>query len=196
MEKEQEDIRAQTRAFETGLLARVAAGDRDAFETLYARFQRPLYGYLTKMLKDRNIAEDLTNEVMLAVWRGAGGYQRRSQPSSWIFGIAHNKAVSYLRRRREAALGDGVAEALPDPGPTPLAAAERQDLARVMQGFIDQLSPEHQEVLQLTYYQELSIREIAEITGCVENTVKTRMHYARQRLKALLQAAGVEGVSP
>ncbi len=65
-----------------------------------------------------------------------------------------------------------------------------------MQGLIDQLSPEHQEVLQLTYYQELSIREIAEITGCVENTVKTRMHYARQRLKALLQAAGVEGVSP
>ena len=64
-----------------------------------------------------------------------------------------------------------------------------------MHGRIDQHSPEHQEVLQLAYYQELSIREIAVITGGVENTVKTRMLCARQRLKALLQAAGVAGVS-
>ena len=171
----------------------IAAGDEDAFNELYQRLQRPLFGFLVKLVRQREMAEELVNESLLDVWRQAGRFEGKSSVSTWIYSIAHHKAVSRLRRIREHALDDGAAEKIEDTAPTPDMRAEEGDMARLLKATMDKLSFDHREVIQLAYYQEFSVQEIAEVLDLPENTVKTRMFYARQRLKALLAAAGVEG---
>ncbi|MCC7273669.1 MAG: sigma-70 family RNA polymerase sigma factor [Alphaproteobacteria bacterium] len=180
---------------ENDLLTRAGRGDRAAFKALYERFQRPLFGFLLRMVKDQAMANELLNDVMLDVWRSASSFEGRSSAGSWIFGIAHNKAISLLRRRREDQMPEDAAESLVDDAATPAETAEQADLGRVMRRLLDKLSPEHRAVLQLTYYQDMSVQEIAVSLDCPVNTVKTRMFYGRQRMRELLSAAGIQGVS-
>jgi RNA polymerase sigma-70 factor (ECF subfamily) len=176
------------------LLARTAQGDMEAFRALYEQVQRPLMGFLYRLVGSRAVADELVNEVMLEVWRGAASFEGRSSPESWIFGIAFHRAMSAKRQRTEERLPDDVAERLADPAPSVADELERAALARLLNQLMAELSHEHRTVLILTYQQGLSVREIAQAMACPVNTVKTRMHYARQRLLLLLKARGIEGV--
>ena len=177
------------------LLSRVAAQDRGAIGPLYHRYQPRLYRFLYRMVKDGGMAEELVNEVFLDVWRGAGRFEGRSSPSSWIFSIAHNKAISALRKRREKPLDEDEAIELVDPAESQDEVVHHGDMRRLMKGCLDRLSPEHRAVIEMTYYQELSVREIAEIVDVPENTVKTRMFHARKRLREMLESdAGRDGI--
>lgn len=180
---------------ENDLLTRVGRGDKAAFQALYQRFQRPLFGFLMRMVRDQAMSDELLNDVMLDVWRTASAFEGRSAAGTWIFGIAHNKAISLLRRRREEQMPEDAAETLIDESDTPDRTAEHADMSRVMRSMIDRLTPEHRSVLQLTYYQDMSVQEIAEALDCPVNTVKTRMFYGRARLKEMLAAAGIQGVA-
>jgi len=178
---------------DAALLERIARRERAAITTLFRRYHRRLFRYLTRMLWSEAMAEELVNEVFLEVWRSAGRFEGRSATSSWLFGIAHHKAVSELRKRREASLEDERSAALQESADNPAADAEHAGTGRILQACLERLSAEHREVLELAYYHELSVGEIAEIAGCPENTVKTRMFHARKRLRALLPAAGLDG---
>ncbi len=180
---------------ENDLLTRAGRGDRAAFKSLYERFQRPLFAFLMRMVRDQAMANELLNDVMLDVWRSAANFEGRSSAGTWIFGIAHNKAISLLRRRREEQMPEDAADTIADDAATPDATAEQADLGRMMERLLDRLSPEHKAVLQLTYYQDMSVQEIASTLDCPVNTVKTRMFYGRQRMRELLSAAGIQGVS-
>jgi RNA polymerase sigma-70 factor (ECF subfamily) len=176
------------------LIRRIAAGDREAFRMLFEAYQQPLFRYLARLMRDEAVARELTNDVMIEVWKGAARFEGRAKVRTWVYGIAHNKAVDQIRKRSELPWDDKVAERLADCGPSPLDSAEAEDSRRLMLGLLEQLSPDHRAVIQLTYYEGLSIKEIAEIMSCPEATVKTRMHYARRQLKTLLAGAGIEGV--
>jgi RNA polymerase sigma-70 factor (ECF subfamily) len=178
---------------EVVLLQRIAGGDRDAFAELYNRLQRPLFGYLMKLVREREMVEDVLNETLLEVWRQAARFEGRSSVNTWVFSIAHHRAVSRLRKRRESSLDEEQAAAIEDEGPTPDVKAESNDMSRLIARLMEQLSFEHREILHLAYYQEFSVQEIADALDLPPNTVKTRMFYARQRLKVLLQQSGVEG---
>jgi len=180
-------------AVDAALLQRVAGGDRNAFAELYRRLQRPLYGYLMKLVREREMVEDVLNETMMEVWRQAARFEGRASVNTWVFSIAHHRAVSRLRRKRETALDEESAAAIEDEAPTPDARAESSDMNRLLATLMEQLSFEHREILHLAYYQEFSVQEIAEALDLPANTVKTRMFYARQRLKALLEKSGVQG---
>ena len=175
------------------LLQRIAGGDRNAFAELYRRLQRPLFGYLMKLVRDKEMVEDVLNETMLEVWRQAARFEGRSSVNTWVFSIAHHRAVSRLRKRRESALDEEQAAAIEDEGPTPAQNAETSGMSRLLAKLMEQLSFEHREILHLAYYQEFSVQEIADALDLPPNTVKTRMFYARQRLKVLLEQSGVEG---
>lgn len=179
---------------DASLMRDIAKGKRDAFTVLYQRYQPRLCRYLIKYLRDPTRAEDITDDVLFDVWKGAESFQGRSSVSTWIFGIAHNKAVSDLRHRREDQLDEARAAEIADPTPDQSQAVEAADVSRMIRTNLEKLSPEHREVLELTYFQEFSIREIAAIIDRPENTVKTRMHYARRRLGEWLQESGIEGV--
>lgn len=174
------------------LILRVAKGDRLAFRTLYARHNVRVFRFILRFIKDEGRAEDLIGEVFLDVWRQADRFEGRSSVSTWILGMARFKALSSLRKTTEEELDEEQAGAIADEADTPETVAQKLDKAKALRRCIDRLSSEHREIIDLVYYQEKSISEVAEIVGIPENTVKTRMFYARKRLQELMQSAGVD----
>jgi RNA polymerase sigma factor (sigma-70 family) len=177
------------------LIHRVAAKDRQAFETLYHRYVRRLYGYLAKVIRQPEVVEEVLDDVMLVVWQNAAHFDHSSRLSTWIFGIAHHKALKTLARSSR-----GMPETLP-PAPAwsdaddPEGIMTRQELGHTLAQALDALSPEQRAVVELTYYHEHSYQEIAAITGCPVNTVKTRMFHARRHLAQVLAGFGLRGSS-
>ena len=174
------------------LLRQIAQNDRKAIALLYQRHHLRLYRYLLRFVKNEAVAEELVNETFLIVWQSAGSFEGRSQVSSWIISIGRNKAISLLRKRSDAELDDDYASGLEDDSDTPEVSALKQDKAAVMRACIDKLSDEHREVIDLVYYQEKAIKEIAIILDVPENTVKTRAFHARKKLSDLLRKSGID----
>jgi len=174
------------------LIARVASKDRVAVEVLYGRYQVRLYRFLVRLVRNEAVAEELTNETFLEIWRTADRFESRSSPSTWMFAIARNKAVSLLRKRSEVELDDDAAMSIEDEADTPEVAAQKGDKAALIRACLARLSAEHQEVVDLVYYHDKSIKEVSEIVGIPENTVKTRMFHARKKLSELMAEAGVD----
>jgi RNA polymerase sigma-70 factor (ECF subfamily) len=175
------------------LLTQIAAGDQQAFSQLYLRYQSKLVRYCARVLKD-DVAQaaDIVDEAMFDVWRSAGNFAGRSKPSTWIYSIARNKLISWLRKTSEVTLEDeSILDALIDPAATPAEELAMDDMQQQLLRLMDQLTEEHREVLKLTYFEDKSVKEVAELLGISENTVKTRMFYARKRLAQLLDKAGI-----
>jgi RNA polymerase sigma-70 factor (ECF subfamily) len=175
------------------LLELIAKGDHQAFREIYDKYYKRIYLYSYRQLGDGEGAQEVANEVMLAVWKGAKRFRGESKPSTWMFGIAVNKVRKKIKGKfppyedLESVAGEISERTTPD------KATYRSELREQMLMAINKLSPEHREVLDLTYYQGLSIKEIAEIMGCPLNTVKTRIFYARKRLGGILQHMGIGG---
>ncbi len=162
------------------VLDRVRRGDRGAFSELYRLYQRRLYGYLSRLLRNPATVDEVLDDVMLVVWKDARKFRGDAAVSSWIFGIAYRKALSAMRaeRRYQAPL-DRSADASALAGVSP----QHDDWIRVA---LMHLSPDHRQVVELTYFGGFSYQEIAQIAACPVNTVKTRMFHARRRLRVLL----------
>ena len=170
------------------LIRRVVGRDRQAFETLYHRYSPVVYRYLWKLIRQREIVEEALNDVMMVVWQTASRFNRTSRLSTWILGIAHNKALK--ARARSARLDAELREAEPygvEPSGPEDAVAHRELTSAVAQA-LDSLPPEQRAVVELTFYHDLPYAEIAKIVGCPVNTVKTRMLHARRRLGSLFAA--------
>ncbi len=164
-------------------IRQIAKGDIEAFERLYHAYERRLYIFLYRKLNNHDAAAEAMNDTMLVVWQKAESFEGRSKPSTWIFGIANRKANDYFKRLSSQPPGEELAESLADPNePEPSRFARRERVARALK----KLSPQHREVLVLTFYCGFSYKEIAAIVDCPVNTVKTRMHHAKLRLRALL----------
>jgi RNA polymerase sigma-70 factor (ECF subfamily) len=175
-----------------GLIARIASGDRLAMQVLYARHHVRVYRFVLRLVRNEATAEDLISEVFLDVWRQAGRFEGRSAVTTWLLSIARFKALSALRRRSDEELDEGQAEAIADVGDDPEVAIQKKDKGNALRQCLTKLTAEHREVIDLVYYHEKSVEEVAAIVGIPEATVKTRMFYARKRLSELLKAAGVD----
>jgi RNA polymerase sigma-70 factor (ECF subfamily) len=179
-------------ADEASLIGRIAAGDETALRALIARHQVRVFRFILRLVRSNAVAEELTNEVFLEVWRSAGSFAGTSSAATWVLSIAHHRAVSSLRRRREESWDENAAAALPDSGDDPEVAAQKADKGAALRRCLEALSPEHKGIIDLVYYHEMSIGEASEVLGIPENTVKTRMFYARKRLSELLREAGID----
>ena len=174
------------------LIGRIASGDRLAMQVLFARHHVRVYRFVLRLVSDPTLAEDLISEVFLDVWRQAGRFEARSAVSTWLLAIARFKALSALRKKPEAELSDEMAEAIEDTSDTPEATLQKKDKGAALRECLKSLSPEHREVVDLVYYHEKSVEEVAMIVGIPEATVKTRMFYARKKLGEMLKAQGIE----
>jgi RNA polymerase sigma-70 factor (ECF subfamily) len=174
------------------LIARIAQGDRLAMQVLYGRHHVRVFRFGLRLVRDEQIAEDLISEVFLDVWRQAGKFEGRSAVSTWLLAITRFKAWSALRKRKDAELDDETANAIEDTSDDPEVAFQKIDTGVALRKCLGSLSPEHREIVDLVYYHEKSVEEVAGIVGIPENTVKTRLFYARKKLADLLKAAGVE----
>lgn len=174
------------------LLGRIAGGDRGAMQALYARHSVRIYRFIMARSRNSAVAEELTHEAFIEIWRSAPNFRGDSSASTWMFSVARNTALSAMRRRREDALDEDAAVMLEDTDDTPETAVQKTDKSQIMRECIDELTADQREVIDLVYYQEKSVNEVSEITGVPPATVKTRMFYARKRLSELLKARGID----
>jgi RNA polymerase sigma-70 factor, ECF subfamily len=173
------------------LLESIAGGDRAAMHTLYARHSVRVYRFTLRIVRDASVAEDLTSQVFLDVWRTAGQFEGRSQVSTWLLSIARFKALTALRQRRHEDLDQDDMLEIADDADTPEASLDRSNTSAILRACIAKLSPAHREIIDLVYYHEKSVEEAGLIIGIPQSTVKTRMFYARKQLATLLKGAGV-----
>jgi RNA polymerase sigma-70 factor (ECF subfamily) len=174
------------------LIGLIASGDSAAMRVLFARHNVRVFRFLKRMIGNEANAEDLLSEVFLEVWRNAGRFDARSQVSTWILGIARYKALSSLRKRSFDELDEGTYETIEDPADDPEIALQKSESSALLQNCLQQLSTAHQEVLDLIYYHEQSIENVARIIGVPPGTVKTRAFHARKRIAELMAARNVE----
>jgi RNA polymerase sigma-70 factor (ECF subfamily) len=177
------------------LLQLVADGDKDAMRVLFARHNVRVFRFLTRIVGNEATAEDLLNEVFLEVWRNAGRFEARSQVSTWILAIARFKALAAMRRRQHDELDDEASEMMEDTADDPEVAVQKTERSALLQQCLKQLSIAHRQVVDLVYYHEQSIEEVAEIIGVPASTVKTRVFYARKRIAELMAERGLERAS-
>ena len=175
------------------LMELISTGNQQAFSQLYLRYQPRLVKYCSRVLRnDIAQAADLVDEAMFDVWRSAENFAGRSKVSTWIYSIARNKVVSWLRKTSEVTLDDeSILDSMIDPAASPHEELALDDMKQQLLRLMDQLTEEHREVIRLTYFEDKSVREVANILDISENTVKTRMFYARKRLAQLLEKAGI-----
>jgi RNA polymerase sigma-70 factor (ECF subfamily) len=175
------------------LIARIASGERQAFELLFNQYGERVFRYAHRLISDVTKAEEVTNDVMLEVWKTAARFEGRSKVSTWILGITRHLALNAVRRKRLDTVDVDDAPALADDDLTPAAVDhDRAVLKEALTTALAKLSTDHRDVVELTFFHGLSYQEIAEVVGCPENTVKTRMFHARKQLKGLLGAAGLD----
>lgn len=174
------------------LITKVASGNRLAMHVLFVRHHTRIYRFILRMDGEAATADNLTSEVFLAIWRKAHRFERRYAASTWLLAIARHKALAELHRRHNPLRGgrDGD-RSDPQHGPEALFEAKRR--GEILRTCLRRMSREHREIIDLVYYHEKSVQEVAEIVGIPRNTVKTRMFYARGKLAHLLAAQGVAG---
>jgi RNA polymerase sigma-70 factor (ECF subfamily) len=173
------------------LLRQIASGDKSALRALLARHQVKVYRFALRIVRDAALAEDVVSETFFDAWRHAGRYEGRAAVSTWLIGIARHRALTAASRRPTESLDCEAARNAVDPS-DPEADVGWKDTGAVIRRALGTLSREHAEIIDLVYYQEKSVRDVAEVLAILESTVKTRMFYARRRLAALVAAAGIE----
>src|SRR5262245_14718663 len=176
------------------LIEKIASGNRLAMQVLFARHHARVYRFVLRLVANEALAEDVTSESFLSVWRQAHRFEARSTVTTWLLAIARYKALAELRRRSEPSAENQNEEAA-DPAADPEVAFQATHRSEILRKCLTQLSREHREMIDLVYYHEKSVQEVAEILGIPGNTVKTRMFYARRKLAELLRAHGVAEAS-
>ena len=169
------------------LVARVRAGDEEAFRLIFDRYSRPVLGFIYDMVGDRALAEDLAQETFVRAYRGLGGLREETKLSTWLFAIAKNCAREQLRSRRRnegnVELDAEPAFELRDHGQTPSGALLDKELSSVIQRALQKLDEDKRTVFTLKVLQQRSYEEIAEITGFSVGKLKTDLHRARAEMR-------------
>jgi RNA polymerase sigma-70 factor (ECF subfamily) len=177
------------------LLESISAGSRTSMHVLYSRHNVRVYRFILRIVRDTSVAEDLTSQVFLDVWRTADQFEGRSQVSTWLLSIARFKALTSLRQRRHEDIDQEEMLEIADPAESPEASLDRNTTRAILRACVAKLSPAHREIINLVYYHEKSVEEVGQIIGIPQSTVKTRMFYARKQLAELLKSAGIDSLA-
>ena len=184
------------KAEDSELVSGAMAGSEHACRQLVVRYQRPVFSIVVRMVRNPQLAEDLTQEVFVKALRALPSYDHRRKFSSWLFKIAHYATIDHLRKGRLATvpLEDSTRESsdwlesIEDSSVVnPLELRERAELAATLERAIGELRPAYREVVMLRHREELSYQEIGEITGLTLAAVKTNLHRARKELAEILR---------
>jgi RNA polymerase sigma-70 factor (ECF subfamily) len=157
------------------LIEAISGGDRRAMNLLYARHSMRVYRFALRLIGNEATAEDVASEVFLDVWRKAKSFEGRSRVSTWLLGITRNKALEMLRRPSIAAADAKSCQEIEDAADDPETAVQKKQTGSILFECLKRLSPVHREIVDLVYYHQKPVNEVAEIIGIPRNTVKTRM---------------------
>ena len=144
------------------LVKRIASGDRLAMKVLFSRHQVRVYRFVLRLVRDETLAEDVISDVFMDLWRQADRFEARASVATWLLAIARNKAWSLLRKRRDAELDEDYANTIEDESDGPEVVLQKQDKGLAIRACLKRLSAEHREVVDLVYYHETSVEEVAD----------------------------------
>ena len=170
-------------------IAQLQRGDPEALTEILACYQNRLYRFLSRMVQDPALADDLFQQTWLRVMQKIGRYDRHSSFDTWLFSVAHNLAIDHLRRKRGRSLdepdesGTAAADRLRSSGPDPLAELLASERAAILAAGIQELSPIYREVLSLRFEEGMRLEQIAEVAAVPLATVKSRLHRALEGLR-------------
>jgi RNA polymerase sigma-70 factor (ECF subfamily) len=174
---------------ELALIESFRSGDEFAFVSLYNRYKGPVYAFCYKMRQDSEAAQDVMQETFLRVYENRGRLMKSGAFKSWLFTIARNQCLNWLRKSgKQVALSEDGYELPPAPE-TPFSKMEKSEQVRFVTQFLESLKPEYREVLILREYQNLTYEEIAAVTRSSLGAVKSRLFKARRRLAQLMEAS-------
>jgi len=186
-------------ASDQDVVALAREGREAAYRELIRRYERPVFSLILRMVRDRQLAEDLAQETFIKALNAIGTYRPEFKFSSWIFKIANNAAIDHLRRRELVTLSiDGAPHAtsaedieatalqVGDKAETPLDELEARELGSAIERAIGQLRPEYRSCIMLRHVEGLAYEEIAQLLDLPLGTVKTYIHRARHELRDLL----------
>jgi RNA polymerase sigma-70 factor (ECF subfamily) len=174
---------------DTALLRSIGRGDSEAMRSLFLRYRLYVYRFVLRFLNNSDLADDLTSEVFLDVWRQSGRFEGRSTVATWVLAIARNKALATLRRQRYAPIDEAEMDTIEDTADDPETAVHKIDRSRLLRQILADLPVNHREIIDLVYYHEKSIPEVATILGILHDTAKTRLFYARKHIAKRLKEA-------
>ncbi len=183
------------------LIETAIRGREDGFEELVRRYQRPITGYIYRMLNNYDASLDVTQEVFIKVYNSLERYSSEYKFSTWIYRIAHNAAIDYMRRNSvnqqslETENADGTYQLqIESPQPNPEQERERSEWRREIETVVKCLPQVYRELILLRHAQDLSYDEIAEITNLPLGTVKNRLFRAREMMREIFVERGFKGI--
>jgi len=176
------------------LVAQFKSGSQKAFDELMKRYERRIFGYLLRSVRNYEDAEDLTLEVFFKAYRALDSWEPKAKFSTWLYTIASNLAIDYHRSKARQPIyvfeEEDVIEArlvATDISSNPEKQLEEKERGRIIREAVDELSSKQKAVFMLTRYEGLQIREVAETLGMAEGTVKIHLHRAMKKLQTLLR---------
>jgi len=178
---------ARSDARDRALVAGIAVKNRDAFSELYADYHPRLFKFIFRLIQTYDVADELVNDVMLCVWRGADKYRGAAKVSTWIFGIAYRQTMRRVSKKSLSLVDDFDPDQISATGGPDI---EREDWVR---SAIDTLPSSQRAAVILVFYAGLTYAEAAAVAECPVNTIKTRMFHARRKLKYALEIKGQSG---
>lgn len=174
-------------AIEQALIEQLKHGDQRALGMLYQEFSSGVFAYCSKILADRQLAEDVVQETFLKVRQNADSIQKSESFKSWVFRIARNEALMQIRKRRQNGQIDD--DTVWDEE-TPHVKFIQSERAEIVNRMLDSLKHEYREVIVLLVYESMSYAEIAAVTGATESSVKSRIYRARKAMVERLEGLG------
>ena len=169
------------------LLHQISTGDEQALSELYREFESRIYAFVLSRFNDPCEASDILNEVMWEVWRGACNFEGRASVLTWIFGIAHHKIIDRMRAKGKYQIEDLSSEIPDDQRQSIEDAVNEKQEGEHLRYWIGKLPDMHRQVVHLAFFEDFSQKEISEIIGCPQGTVRARMFYAKRALKQFLE---------
>jgi RNA polymerase sigma-70 factor (ECF subfamily) len=186
---------APSESSDEALVRAFLSGDLSAYEELVRRYSRPIFNFVYRMLGKREDADDIAQDVFVQVYRALPTARTDLPFKPWLYVIARNKCLDFLKRKRPLLFSDidgdddtgaGISDRVQDTEPLPEELAERADLQRVLQEALTDLPPKYRQVVAMRYAADLSFAEISDSLGLPENTVKTHFHRAKALLRTRL----------
>ena len=172
----------------TELVKAVPGGNEDAFRQLYEITNKRVFNYLYRLTHNQHMAEDLLMETFTEVWKSAKGFRAEAKGFTWMIGIARNRAMNTLRDKKIRE--EDIDEHLEDPL-TQKQNFTRSETAAIIENALNRLPSIHREVLDLIFLQEIVYEDVARITGVPLNTVKSRVFYAKEKLRNIFVSMGI-----
>ena len=180
-----------TQTTDANLIRRYLAGQDRAFDKLFKRYERPLFSFILRFVRDREGAEDLFQQTWMKVIKALPQYEERGSFSSWLFGIANNCCVDHARKKARSKVDDLTSseglDRLPNLHPNPEDTVIKKEQKAWLEQAVEQLPQEQKQVVLMRLFGQLPFKEIARVVNCPLNTVLGRMHYALKNLKKMAE---------